>query len=78
MRCRVNPGQIWPILKLNPGQGRVKILAMCFRATFPGVSAYAGKTELSTTTVAPKILADLAKGMVDMLFLCFPGFGYLP
>ena len=23
-------------------------------------------------------LADPAKAMVDMIFLCFPGFGYLP
>ena len=25
-----------------------------------------------------EILADSAKAMVDMIFLCFPGFGYLP
>ena len=25
-----------------------------------------------------QILADPAKAMVDMIFLCFPGFGYLP
>ena len=33
-------GQTWPILRLNPGQGRVKILAMCFHATFPRVPAF--------------------------------------
>ena len=37
-----------------------------------------GKTELSTTTALDQILANLAKAMVDMIFLCFPGFGYLP
>ena len=37
-----------------------------------------GKTELSTTTSLDRILANLAKAMVDMIFLCFPGFGYLP
>ena len=38
----------------------------------------AGKTELPTTTALDQILANLAKAMVDMIFLCFPGFGYLP
>ena len=37
-----------------------------------------GKTELSTTTMALQFLAGLAKAMVDMIFLYFPGFGYLP
>ena len=37
----------------------------------------AGKTELSTTTGSAAILADPAKAMVDMIFLCSVGFGYL-
>ena len=31
---------------------------------------FSGKTELSTTTALDQILANLAKAMVDMLFLC--------
>ena len=34
-----------------------------------------GKTELSTTTAAPKVLADPAKAMVDMILLFFQDVG---
>ena len=37
-----------------------------------------GKTEVSSTTAAPRFWADPGKAMVDMIFLCFMGFEYLP
>ena len=70
-----------------PDLGRLRMGNMCIGSQEPTLRSEVlrrrrknhkhCKTELSTTTALDQNLANLAKAMVDMILLCFPGFGYL-